>query len=74
MRTAQRSAEEAELDDLVDFVNCLDEAENLPLVSVNAGDLSTLPAAVLGTSPVETSESCGPVQSVHSVQLKRDSG
>jgi len=69
-RTAQRSAEEAELDDLVDFVNCLDEAENLPPVSVNAGDLSTLPAAVLGTSPVETSESCGPVQSVQSVQLK----
>jgi len=30
----------------------------------------TLPAAVLGTSPVETSESCGPVQSVQSVQLK----
>ena len=30
-RSAQRPVEEAELDDLVDFINCLDEAESLRL-------------------------------------------
>ena len=49
-RTAQHSVEEAELEDLVDFVNCLDEAENLSTIAVNACDLSTLPTAVFGPS------------------------
>ena len=33
-RSTQRLVEEAELDDLVDFINCLDEAESLPPVCV----------------------------------------
>ena len=55
-RTAQRSVEEAELEDLVDFVNCLDEAENLSTIAVNACDLSTLPTAVFGPSISVSSE------------------
>ena len=55
-RTAQCSVEEAELEDLVDFVNCLDEAENLPTIAVNACDLSTLPTAVFGPSISVSSE------------------
>ena len=55
-RTAQLSVEEAELEDLVSFVNCLDEAENLPTIAVNACDLSTLPTAVFGPSISVSSE------------------
>ena len=56
-RAAQRADEEAEFEDLVDFVNCLDECEKLPLVSVSAKDLVLLPAAVFKPNP--RSESTG---------------
>ena len=54
--TAQHSVEEAELEDLVGFVHCLDEAENLPTIAVNACDLSTLPTAVFDPSILVSSE------------------
>ena len=54
--TAQHLVEEAKLEDLVDFVNCLDEAENLPTIVVNACDLSTPPTAVFGLSISVSSE------------------
>ena len=40
----------------VNFVNCLDEAENLPTTAVNASDLSTLLTAVFGPSIAVSSE------------------
>ena len=46
-RAAQRAVEEAEFEDLLDFVNCLDESEELPLVSVSAKDLVLLPVEVV---------------------------
>ena len=54
-RSAQRPVEEAELDDLVDFANYLDEAESLPPVCMYASNLSTLPTAVIvpASSPRE---------------------
>ena len=48
--------EETELEDLVNFVNCLDEAENLSTTAVNACDLSTLLTAVFGPSIAVSSE------------------
>ena len=48
---AQRAVEDAEFEDLVDFVNCLDECEQLPSVSVSAKDLVLLPAAVVKQAP-----------------------
>ena len=54
--TAQRSVEGTELEDLVDFVDCLDEAESLPTIAVNACDLSTLPTAMFGSSMSVCSE------------------
>ena len=56
-RTAQCSVEEAGLEDLVDFVNYLDEAENLLTIAVNACDLSTLATAVSGPS-ISVPSSC----------------
>ena len=50
-RPAQRAVEDAEFEDLVDFVNCLDECEQLPSVSVSAKDLVLLPAAVVKQVP-----------------------
>ena len=50
-RPAQRAVEDAEFEDLVDFVNCLDECEQLPSVSVPAKDLVLLPAAVVKQVP-----------------------
>ena len=55
-RSAQRPVEETELDDLVDFINCLDEAESLPPVCVYASDLSTLPTAVIVSTSSSPSE------------------
>ena len=48
---AQRAVEDAEFEDLVDFVNCLDECEQLPSVTVSAKDLVLLPAAVVKEVP-----------------------
>ena len=50
-RVAQRAVENAEFEDLVDFVDCLDECEQLPSVSVSAKDLVLLPAAVAKPTP-----------------------
>ena len=50
-RVAQRAVENAEFEDLVDFVDCLDECEQLPSVSVSAKDLVLLPAAVVKPTP-----------------------
>ena len=48
---AQRAVEDAKFEDLVDFVDCLDECEQLPSVSVSAKDLVLLPAAVAKPTP-----------------------
>ena len=48
---AQRAVGDAELEDLVDFVDCLDECEQLLSVSVSANDLVLLPAAVVKPTP-----------------------
>ena len=50
-RPAQRAVEDAEFEDLVDFVNCLDECEQLPSVTVSAKDLVLLPVAVVKQVP-----------------------
>ena len=50
-RTAQSAVENDEFEDQVDFVDCLDECEQLPSVSVSARDLVLLPAAVVKTTP-----------------------
>ena len=55
-RSAQRPVEEAELEDLVDFINCLDEAENLLPMCVYVSDLSTLPTAVIVSTSSSPSE------------------
>ena len=41
-RAAQHAVKDAEFEDLVDFVDCLDECEQLPSVSVSAKDLVLL--------------------------------
>ena len=50
-RAAQRAVEVAGFEDLVDFVDCLDECEQLPSVSVSAKDLVLLLAAVVKPTP-----------------------
>ncbi len=45
-RTAQRQIE-ADLDDLVDYIACLDEEDQLPQVCVLADQLTSLPVAVI---------------------------
>ena len=50
-RAAQRAVEDAEFEDLVDFVDCLDECEQLPSVSVSAKDLVLLPVGVVKPTP-----------------------
>ena len=50
-RVAQRAVENAEFEDLVDFVDCLDECEQLPSVSVSAKDLVLLPVGVVKPTP-----------------------
>jgi len=48
-------------------VNCLDECEKLPLVSVSAKDLVLLPAAVFKPNPrSESTENIAGVLSSHS--------
>ena len=51
---AQCAVEDAKFEDLVDFVDCLDECEQLPSVSVSAKDLVLLLAAVV--KPTSRSE------------------
>ena len=66
-RAAQRAVEEVEFEDLIDFVNCLDECEKLPLVSVSAKDLILLPAAAFKQDPrSESTENITEVLSSHS--------
>ena len=48
---AQRAVEDAKFEDLVDFVDCLDECEQLPSVSVSAKDLVLLPVGVVKPTP-----------------------
>ena len=49
--SAQHAVEDAEFEDLVDFVNCLDECEKLLLVSVFAKDLDLLLVAAVKQVP-----------------------
>ena len=65
-RAAQRAVEEVEFEDLIDFVDCLDECEKLPLVSVSAKDLVLLPAAAFKPRPrSESTEDIAGVLSSH---------
>ena len=65
--TAQGAVEEAEFEDLIDFVNCLDKCEKLPLFSVSAKNLILLPAAAFKPNPCsESTEDILRVLSSHS--------
>ena len=70
-RSAQRPVEEAELDDLVDFINCLDEAESLRLC-VYASDLLILPTAVIVSTSSSPSELPRVDQSVQLNKIQSD--
>ena len=72
IRSAQRPVEEAELDNLVDFINCLDEAESLPPVCVYASDLSTLPTVVIASTSSSPSELPRVDQSVQLNKIQSD--
>ena len=64
--TAQCAAEEVKFEDLIDFVDCLDECVKLALVSVSAKDLVLLLAVVFKPRPLsESTEDIAGVLSSH---------